>query len=166
MGQPIVLYNTRTGERVVMYAPTTAAALVAQGGFSYAPVPMPATAEALLAIDSDLTLHTAAMKGKISELAGMVADGSMTAEDAIAALNDFAAPLLATTETLLASDLTLIAGIGPKRATALNDAGIYTYAALARADAAALATAVGAPLAQAQQWVTAARAIEAVEVEP
>lgn len=99
-----------------MYAPTTAAALVAQGGFSYEPVP---------------------------------------------------APMPATTEeALLASDLTLIAGIGPKRAVALNDAGIYTYAALARADAAALATAVGAPLAQAQQWVTAARAIEAIEGEP
>lgn len=40
MSQPITLYNTQTGDELIMYAPTTAAEMVSSGEYSYAPVPL------------------------------------------------------------------------------------------------------------------------------
>jgi len=55
-----------------------------------------------------------------------------------------------------ADDLTAIHGIGPVYAMRLRDHGIATFAALAAADAAALAEQVGARPDQTESWISEA----------
>jgi len=60
---------------------------------------------------------------------------------------------------LPADDLTAIKGIGPVYAARLADAGIERFAALAAADAPALAELIDAPVAQLEEWITQAQAL-------
>ena len=57
------------------------------------------------------------------------------------------------------ADLTTIKGIGPVYAARLTEAGIDGLAALAGADAAAVADRIDVPVARVEEWVDAARAL-------
>jgi predicted flap endonuclease-1-like 5' DNA nuclease len=60
---------------------------------------------------------------------------------------------------LPADDLSAIKGIGPVYSARLAEAGIESFAALAAADAAALAEQIDAPTAQLEDWIAQAQGL-------